>query len=617
VLAAVIAVELIVLYALLANGSWVYDDNLILGLAAHSGLHWNWLNSLIFQHWGLGYHAVFSALHWAMPLDYRWVLVGMLALLGASIYLVDRAISLLFGASWLGIAVAAYFGFSILFIRPLQWSSGGIQYLPNTFFDLLCLYGYLRYVVDPRGRWMALAAGALAGGLLFYEKPIYMLLYLALLRALFMSSELRPRPLAATFWRERWMWLSLIVVAVVWLVLYDNAGGLGDLAQGTVTASQYGQYFRILWVQTFVPAAVGLTLPQVGLSTLQIVAATCLQIAFIAVVAVSLRRKASAWRAWAFLAITVILTGLVVARARIAQFGVGIGGDLRYLLDFAWLLPLTVCFAFTSKKALSPKLPERRGRVIVSRRVTAAGVVLACALVGYAAVALATTARLRRDWPGHVARAWETTFQRSMSAWHRRDPTFVVADNAVPFVIVPPAFVPYNLLSRVAPLYDPGVQVDGPVRGTLLSIDAVGVAHPATLVPVPGATAAAPLTRSSDVSITGATRVVSPQRGVCLTTSLSGGAIRWRLRRLPAVAGRPYYLKVSYSSAINVGLPVYVDAGAGLPVSTDRTLNFAPDSTSSIILLAAASPRQVMISLLPGVRLCFNTLEVGRLVPAS
>ena len=64
-LAAVIAAELIVLYAMLANGSWVYDDNLILGLAAHSGLSWNWLNSLIFQHWGLGYHAVFSALHWA------------------------------------------------------------------------------------------------------------------------------------------------------------------------------------------------------------------------------------------------------------------------------------------------------------------------------------------------------------------------------------------------------------------------------------------------------------------------------------------------------------------------------------------------------------------------
>lgn len=615
VLLTLIAAELVVLYAMLANGSWVYDDNLILGLAAHSGLTWNWLNSLIFQHWGIAYHLVFSAIHGAMPLDYRWALAGMLLLLGGSIYLVDRIVTILFGGIWLGVIVAAYFGFSILFIRPLQWSSGGIQYLPNTFFDLLCLYGYLRYMIDPARRWVALSAAALAAGLLFYEKPVYVLLYLLLLRVLFMSPTLRPRALAHTLWRERWMWASLIAVAVAWAIVYQGAGGFDDVAQGTVSASQYAQYFRILWAQTFVPGAIGLTLPQTGLSTLQIVTVICLQIAFVLGVAISLRRKPSAWRAWSFLAGTVLVTGLVVARARIPQFGVGIGGDPRYLLDFSWLLPLTVCFAFSARTTLSVRGPVRPGSLPVPRGVSRGGAILACALLGYTAVALATTAKLRRDWPGQAARTWETQLQSSLSGWHRRDPRFVVADNAVPFIIVPPAFIPYNLLSRVAPLYDPGVQVDGPVRGALLSIDVAGVAHRRLVAAIPGGTAAVPLTRSRDVLITGAIKVLPRPRDTCITTGASGAQIDWRLREPPNPALGPYYLKLGYSSAVDTALPVYVDAGAGLPGATDRLIRIVRDSTSSILLLAAPSPRRVMFTLPPGTRICISQLVAGRLMP--
>ena len=56
----------------------------------------------------------------------------MLALLGGSIYLMERVVSPLFGWRWVALLVAAYFGLSVLFVRPLQWWAGGSQYLPNT-----------------------------------------------------------------------------------------------------------------------------------------------------------------------------------------------------------------------------------------------------------------------------------------------------------------------------------------------------------------------------------------------------------------------------------------------------------------------------------------------------
>ena len=245
VLSGIIAIELIVLYLLLDGGGWVYDDNLILALSGHSGLTWSWLVSPIFQHWGIGYHLVFSAVHRLMPIDYRWALVGMLALLGGSIYLVDRIFRLLFRGRWIGLIAAAYFGLSVLFIRPLQWFAGGLQALPNTFFDLLCLYGYLRFVRDGSRRWVVISAGALAAGFLFFEKPAYMLLYLVLLRVLFMSGDLHARALARTLWRERRLWTALIAVTAVWALGYLHYGGGSGLGHGSVSLSQYLRFVRI------------------------------------------------------------------------------------------------------------------------------------------------------------------------------------------------------------------------------------------------------------------------------------------------------------------------------------------------------------------------------------
>jgi hypothetical protein len=589
---AVALAELLALYAVLRNGGWAYDDNLILVWARQGGLTWHWLTSLIFEHWGIAYHVVFSIQANLMPIDYQWALVLMLALLGGSIYLLQRIISLLFGWGWRAVAVAAYLGLSVLFVRPLQWWAGGLQYLPNAFFDLLCLYGYVRFEIDRSPKWVVVSAGALAGGLAFYEKPAYMLLYLALFRVLMLSGDLDPRALWQGFWRERAMWMALVAVTAAWALSFHFSGGGTGVAAGTVSLSQYLQYFRILWLQGFVPAIVDLTPPATGLNAGQVVLVVILQLALIVAVAASVRLKPSAWRAWVFLAIPLLCTGVLVARARIAQFGVGIGGDQRYLLDFAWLIPLAFCFAFSRRSCLAPSLDDSSLALSWPRytRARVAMLLAGLAAIGYVAVGLTTAIRLQRAWAGPQARSWEQNVRRGLAKVERRGQRPMVADAPTPFVIVSDAFVPYNRLSYVLPLYDAHVRVDGALDGSLWALDSTGRVVPA--------------------AVGNAIARFTVLRGGCATAGRAGASIERRLPRTLNPPNGQYYLLLSYRSTGNDKLPLYVRHAQGYFGSPDTLISLATGSRESIAWLGPDAIRGFMLNIPAGMGVCVERLEI-------
>jgi hypothetical protein len=611
-----LATQLVVLYLLLANGGWVYDDNLIMILGRRTGFTWGWLHSLIYQHWGIGYHAVFSAFVHLMPFDYRWSLALMLILLGGSIYLTDRVITMLFGGRWLGLVCAGYVGFSILFVRPLQWSAGGIQYLPNTFFDLLCLYGYVRFQLDHSRRWAFLSAAALAGGLLFYEKPAYMLLYLVLIRVLLFTEELRWRTLLRGFWEERVIWGGLLITLCAWAIGFRLSGGGVGVASGTVSLTQYLQYFKILWVQTLVPAMVGLTLPQTGLDALQIVLAVVFQIGLLIAVAWSLKRKRSAWRAYAFLVIVVLLTGGLVARTRVAQFGVGIGGDLRYLLDFAWLLPLVGCFAFSPGVTVTPRAFPRTRSIEIRPRVRAALLLVMVAVIGYSAAGIATTAKLQREWAAPAARSWEARVMNGLASLRTKSHRVVVADAAGPFFMVPPAFAPFNLLSSVLPLYDRQVQVDGVLRGAFAQVDQLGGVHPAAFGAPLGDGRLANLIRTHQVVMSANVRVSEHGGRTCLFSGATPGTITRRLVVAPTSHPVGLYLHVSYMAVRSASLPVLI-TGTDVPGIVQRQLQVIGGPGQTEAFLVSNFPKQVTLALLPDNPLCIRRFDVAPLVPVS
>lgn len=611
---AVVIGELLLAYRLLWDNGWVYDDNLILIQAGHAGFSWSWLTSLTFQHWGIGYHAGFSLVYALMPLDHRWALACMLAFLGGSIYLMQRVVSLMFGWGWVAVLAGAYLGLSIFFTRNLQWLASGWQALPATFFELLCLYGYVRFQVDGARRWVALSAAALAGGLLFFEKPAYMLVFLALVRILFLARDLHPRALMRSFWAERLMWATLVVVVGVWAIAFHLAGGGKGLVAGTVTPREYLDYFRILWAQTLIPGLLGVTVPATGLSAGQVLFVVALQICVIVAVVGSVVRKPAAWRGWVFLALTVILNGVLIARTRIPTFGVGIAAELRYLSDFAWLAPLAVCLAFHRDPTASPA-PDYGAKLAIAPRPRAAAAVAIAALIGYVAASTATAAKLQRDWAGHEGRAWEAQVERTFAAAERSGEFAPLADATAPFFMMEPAFAPYNRLSWIVPLYDKLVQIDGVLNGSLVTLDDTGRARPARISRSIGDGRMKDLIASHQVTVSGPMKIHVRTADVCFAATGSSASITRRLVGASALPPDTYYLRVTYTSLHPTALPVFVDSGSGLPLATDRELRIAATPASSILFLDSASPRRLQLVVDAGNTLCIKRFDVVTLKP--
>jgi hypothetical protein len=606
-LLAIILLQLGVLYFLLRNNSWVFDDNFFLVLAGQEGFTWHWLTSVQFEHWDIGENALISLQHRLFFLDYRWALLFMLGLLGASIYLFERTLAMIVRNRWITIAFAGWFGLSVLWVRPLQWWAAGVQYFPYTLFDLLCLYGFIRYHASGSRRWLAVSAVALAVALLFYEKPAYMLIYLVLMRVFLMSENLRPGAVLRCFWRERFVWITYLAVIAVWAAGYIHAHAYGT--HGYVSPGQYLTYFRIFWLETLVPSMASVTIPAFKLSAVQILFVVASQAAVLACVVISLRRKRAAWRAWTFLAIIILADVILVAHSRVAQFGVGIANDPRYLIDFSWLVPLALCVVFSRTKVLRPVISDSDARLTLPSAAALAPALAGAALVAYAGGSVATAAQLQRDWPGSRARTWEQNLRRSFAQLGRSSKRFVIADNATPFEIMEPFVAPYNRLSRVLKMYVGPTQVDGPLDAPLALVSINGIVRGARLQPVADSDAPIDELRSGQVQIRGG-RQVPLGKEICVIADGSPVQVERRLSTPPNTGDAPYYLRLAYHAWQSLALPVYVDSGAGFTGAPENSITLRSGVGTSIAWLGPNPPHNLLIQIPPLTTVCLERVGI-------
>jgi hypothetical protein len=388
-------------------------------------------------------------------------------------------------------------------------------------------------------------------------------------------------------------------VLVVWVVGYLHSGAYGQASTGHVSIHQYLDYFRILWVNTLVPALVGVTLPASGLNAVQTAAAVACQLGLAALIVWSLKRRRAAWRGWAVLAATILVDGILVAHSRVHQFGVGVGNDLRYLTDFVWLVPLCLCLAFspdglrTAPRSLPSPMRTRR----------ALGLVAVAALVGYAVGSVATAAKLQREWNSTQARHWEANVTHGLG---QVGSGAVVADNAVPFEVISYPFAPENRLSRVLPLYAHGVRVDGPIVGPLLTIAIDGSVHSASPVPLARSVPLGRLLRDGTLS---APHASLRHGALCASTGTAPVEIVRRFAAMPARPD-PYYLEVSYTSPQTFAAPLQEDAGAGYTGVNATWLSMAKDSRRSIAWLPGGAPKRVQLGIPPHHTACVTDLRL-------
>ena len=589
-----VGIGLIGAYVLLRGSAWAFDDNIYLVLAEQHGLTWHWLTDAVFGHFAVGYRLGYSALNHVMPIDYRWVVVLMLLLLGAAAVTFFRVLETLFHRRWLALAMTVWFAGSILFVRAIQWWAFGLQGIPTVLADLLCIYGYLRYQQQPRSRWIALSAISLALGLAFYEKAAFAPLYVALLRFGFLTPNLSWRTVREALRRERWIWLAYVGVLVVWYAGYRYSGAnFGNAA--SPTAAQWARFFEVGWLQSVVPSAFGVGMPwaniysSTAMSSLQSVEVIVLQVVVAAVVVISVIRDRGAWRAWAVLLFLFGLTGFLTGEARIGLYGPSaMAGDLRYWIDFAWLTPLLVCLAFIPRPQLAGERVHPTTTAPRPRTVACSVAVL----LAYVVAAAASAHHMERLWPGVSARSWETNLQNTLVADRRRWPTAVIAQGIVPFYIVEPAVAPLNQLGFVLPHYAHGARLDGPVRGPILTINAEGQAVRAT------------------------TRVHLRDRVAgCTGHEAAARSIEITRSSQSSLAAGQAYLLANYRSGGFAKLPLDVSTGRGRDQSADPFVGLSPGTHRTLAWLGPNRPTRIRVTMPPLPGLCVRELDIVGLVP--
>lgn len=126
------------------------------------------------------------------------VVVAVSAVLHVAILVaMYRLLLLLFGnrRAVLGLLVA--FGCSTLWLSGYLWWVSALQVLPGILFTVIAIDAFVRHQVFGGPRYALLTAGSLASALLFYEKPLQLLVLLPIIAVLFFSFSDSP----AGWWR--------------------------------------------------------------------------------------------------------------------------------------------------------------------------------------------------------------------------------------------------------------------------------------------------------------------------------------------------------------------------------------------------------------------------------
>jgi len=610
VVAVLVLVQLLVLYVVFHNGAWVFDDNFFLVLTGQEGFV-RALTSVQFEHWDIGENAAISLQHLLFWFDYRWALAAMLLVLGGAAIVFERTIAMLVRSRWISLGFTVWFGLSLLWARPLQWWSGGVQYFPYTFFNVVCVYGFLRYHATDDLRWVAMSVAALAGALLFYEKPAFMIGYLVLIRVLLMNERLKPAAVAKLLWRERYVWLAYVAVIAVWSLGYFNSGAF--TSHPGPTAGQYVDYFQMLWLRNFVPTLAGVTIPAGHIDGGQVLFIVLSQIVVAAVVVFSVARSRPAWRGWVFLGVVFVVSGILVARQRIWLFGVDIADDPRYLIDYSWLVPLALCAVFSRSGLLLPARPTGRMTVSLPARGWIVTVLAGGLLAAYVASSVGSAAALQRAWPGHKARVWEDNLRSGFAELERRGIHPVVADDAPPFEVFDNFVGQYDRLSRMLRLYVGPVQVGGPLDGPLYRIGSDGRPRPAAFDSPLGGSRLTEMLRSREAALSPGARLLRRGAYSCVIADGSPVTVTRLVPRATGAPGTAYYLHASYRTWGGLVAPVTVAGYApGLPPA-GYPIALGDGTGSTIAWLGDAAPQSVAVTIPPLNTVCFDRFEVATL----
>ena len=455
------------------------DDWLNLAQAREYTMSWEYLQLSYFGHFAPAHRALDWLWSVKFPLNwnaYLGVMVGLHATAVAATYVLLRVLRC---GVLLAAVATAIFASSVVWVRIIQWPASGEHIAGALAATAVSLAASMLWFQRRSPGLLALAAAAMAVGLLFYEKPALIVVYVVLLRYFVLAPSLRPRAVMAQV-RADWPLLAALSGVAALYAGILRAGNYGTVAERPGVGDLL-EFLSRNWLRGTGSLVIGQA--QLGeVDPIPVALVIAAQVVLAAAVIVSILRHHRAWRAWAFLLVVWLVNLVLIGLSRIADFGTGVGLDPRYNAEMAMLLPIALALAFRRPDTVGGDTAHAAS----VRRPPPIATVLPVAVAGILLTASCANAynRVEHSWGGARAQDWVDQVRATAPALRDPDGRVSVIDAVAPYDVVAAGFPPYNRLSRVLPLVlDERADFDGG-GGRPAVVEPDGSLRPARLTPL-------------------------------------------------------------------------------------------------------------------------------------
>jgi hypothetical protein len=398
------------------------------------------------------------------PMNYPVAVAPILVLHLLALFLAWRLLTAIFGTRWAVLVPFTAFALAPPLLTSMLWWAQALETLPLVVALLGALLAHTRFVHTKRKRYAVAALAWTIGGLLFWDK------------ALLIPFAVAGLTLLLTDWkaaRALWpLWAVYAVVDIGYLISYlthtSGPGGFGSLGGVfTLAGKMIGN--------TFLPSSLGGPWTAAEpYTTVWVFSATWvpLVVAIVAVLIIAgsiVLRRFRAVLAWLVLAGYLLAIVVLLAVARLPQFGPDAGNDPRYVADAVPIAVLCASFAFL--RPADQVEPLARKTLLWLRPAMA---------VATAAFVVGTVITAMTAWPQYShahAKDYVQTVQEALA----RQPDTTIYDTGVPEDVMVPWFGPIARTSTVLG-HLPGAPAFDAPGGDLRMIDGLGIPWPIELV---------------------------------------------------------------------------------------------------------------------------------------
>jgi hypothetical protein len=446
-----IVIQLLVRADIASRGYLAQDDIQLAVRAAGSHLTGDYLLHLFNNHLmpgGLSITWLFTSMTALAYWPYLLLMVAGQAILNVTFY---RLLRSLLPPGWGMLAPLSLFLFSPLGLEVTTWWVFGMYMLPMELAMVLAIGAQVKYVRTKRIRHLVTLALSLLLGLIFGEKAMLIVPLLFVLTACFFVNGGPLRSTVRTVRRYWPAWLMLSVMSVAYLWIYQSRA-VSSLREPASTLQALA-FVRQLIGSTLVPGLMGgpwqwLTYGVVAPSPMGQWLAWA---ALLGVVVVTIWRRPVAVRAWAALAIYVVLdTGLLGATRLGGALSDLAGLVPRYVSDVVVVAALCTGVALLGLRDTADRLVVRPWPVPAALRtpgaIAAQGVVVFALVAAMVAGTAVSTAGFANTWAVQPGRDY---LRAAAADLRTAPPDTVFLDEAVPAGVLAPYDFPENLQSRV------------------------------------------------------------------------------------------------------------------------------------------------------------------------